>query len=277
MKADAAFAALHDANPVPDAQSFASDDPTVLVFLSSTKERSERMGTLEVETFPLRKPPPAHRWQPLTAAAVFVIVVALGVAVVLAGRMSFDTVDIPLPPYETPQTAAEAYLAAMVEGDFEAHQAMFGPEGEDWDLTPQGAAVTDPEHIEARVVVLGAFNESVENLTCEPLNEVTVECRYVQIDPIGRIIADDPDLAIRQTFRIDEEGRLDSVGSVNFERNEAQNLIHGAYHSWLSTNHPEVITMLEKVWGSKPIDFPVEELIDALFAAAKEYAALQDG
>ncbi len=276
MKADAAFAALHDANPVPDAQSFASDDPTVLVFLSSTKERSERMGTLEVETFPLRKPPPAHRWQPLTAAAVFVIVVALGVAVVLAGRMSFDTVDIPLPPYETPEAAAEAYLAALVAGDHDAYRAMFAPDGTDWSLSA-GKLVIDDEHIRARFLYTSAIFESIDEVECETIAANGVECRFVVTDSLQRRIGGDSTIIARQSFTTGDMGLLRSVSGPNMLLSAEQRDEFDRFHEWNEANHPAVHLELDDLWMSDPLDTPIEDTMRRLLDAADEYGANQQG
>lgn len=63
---------------------------------------------------------------PLVAAAVFVVVVALGVAVALAWRGSGqDVVDVPAPPFETGEQAAEAFFGALAGGDYDTFNALF--------------------------------------------------------------------------------------------------------------------------------------------------------
>jgi hypothetical protein len=74
---DTAVVALREANPVPDVEGFHEFTLDAARFLEATRERNERMDTLEKEqTTPVRQ-----RWGlPAVAVAAFVIVLGVGIA-----------------------------------------------------------------------------------------------------------------------------------------------------------------------------------------------------
>lgn len=277
MKSDAAFATLSDANPIPDATSFVEMGLVSAAFLSATKERSERMETLErtEETpTPAKK---ASRWQPLAAVAAFVIVLIIGAAVVAVSRGSSDVADIPAPPFDSPQAAGEAYLAALVTGDYAAYETLFAAGGTDWHVTPAGSSETDVEHIEARFVLISATVDSVDDIDCEPLSETTVRCSFVTVDPVLDRISGDGAAPFQQNFTIDDDGALESVGAGNVDFSEAQDEAFQRFDEWVDLNRPEIIEQYRTLWGSDPLSASGEEIVASLLAAADDYAAEQQG
>ncbi len=277
MKPDAAFTTLSDANPIPDAASFVETGLVSAAFLSATKERSERMETLErTEQTPTPAKKASH-WQPLVAVAAFVIVLIIGAGVVAVSRGSSDAAGTPAPPFDTPQAAGEAYLVSTVANDFAAYQTLFAAGGTDWGVTPAGSTETDAEHIEARFVWISATVDSIDDIDCEPLSETTVRCSFMAVDPVLDRISGDGAALYRQNFTIADDGSLVSVSLPAPDFSEAQNEALQRFNEWVPLNRPEAIELFNTLWGSDPLGASGEEIVASLFDAADDYAALQQG
>lgn len=77
-----------------------------------------------------------YRRGALLAAAVFIVVVAAGLALAFALRGTTEDVvemtteevaEIPAPPFETGEEAARAFFATLASGDYDAFIALFAP------------------------------------------------------------------------------------------------------------------------------------------------------
>ena len=123
MTIDAAYAALIEANPIPDAQAYAEHRLASAVFLTATRERTATMTTTEVEEATNNSK--QKKWRPLAAVAAFVVVLALGAAALLTLNDGTDAVSVPAPPFDTPAEAVEAYYTVLEQGDADAYPALF--------------------------------------------------------------------------------------------------------------------------------------------------------
>jgi Flp pilus assembly protein TadB len=97
MTIDAAFAALVEANPIPDPRSYAEHKLEPAAVLTATRERTRDMQTIDQQES--RQKGPQRKWQPLAAVAAFVLVVAVGVAAASALRGGNEVANVPAPPF----------------------------------------------------------------------------------------------------------------------------------------------------------------------------------
>jgi hypothetical protein len=273
MKPDAAFAAVIEANPVPDPERFEQSRGTGDAFLSATKEKSKHMDTLEhtESTDTGNRGTSRRRWQPGAAIAVFLIVVAVGVALAVAFRGASEVVNIPAPPFDTPQEAAEAYAAAMAAGDYAASQALFAPDG--WDRNLGNPSVAEPTRLEARFVFRSARTDSVGEIGCEPISEFGVTCTIHYEDPFLARLADDASIAIRQSFTLNEQGQLVSVSAEEILFSADQQEVNTRFNDWLLEQHPDLLEEILSIFNSDPIVRPAAEISADSLAAADEYVA----
>jgi hypothetical protein len=286
MKPDTAFTALRDANPVSDAASFAETEITAAAFLSATKERSERMETLERTDQTPPEGEKSRRWQPLVAVAAFAVVIVVGLAILTVGRNTPDVAPaspapaetaVPAPPFDSPQAAAEAYLAAVEAGDYGAYQEILAPDGTDWEVTPAGPAETDAEHIEARFAWVSGITTSISEIECEAIADASVRCSFMMVDPVLETIAGDGAVLAGRNFTLSDEGLLASVSVDVVSHSDEQAEIIQRFNEWLMLNRPEAIEEFNDLWGSDPLRASGDEIVATLFAAAADYAKVRQG
>ena len=109
MTIDAAFAALVEANPIPDPRSYAEHRLEPAAFLTETRERTVNMKTIETQSSP--KDTKQRRWQPLAAVAAAVVVITVGLVAAITLQGDDDVADVPAPSFATPEEAVESYYA----------------------------------------------------------------------------------------------------------------------------------------------------------------------
>lgn len=212
-----------------------------------------------------------NRW--LAAAAAFIaVVLAIGLVRVFSNRE--PDVVVPLPPFETPQLAAEALATALEVQDFESYLQLWAPDG--WDRGFGGAPLT-PEKHEERFIAGAGITELLAGPTCVPISELTWECTSTRRDWELGIISDDNVVVTKRTVMIDSEGRIASASRVDRQLTPSQRRELDAMDRWLDANFPEIQEDYRQIFRFlEPFDGSPAEFRAAYEAALAEYAATLD-
>lgn len=274
MKADQALAILSEVNPVPDGIRFDKTRHDSIAFLSATKERNENMDTLEREPYEQARKTErgsGQRWKPVYTVATLLVIIAFGVAVVAALQSEPDVADIPAPPFDTPEKAAEAYFATQVSGDYDDYQELFAPDALDRKLGD--LRVVSAEKIETRFRWYSTYSGSVDDVRCEHQTTNAAICSFAvkdgREDDFGRPASFD----VTQTFVIDDQGRLTSVSTRDRTFPEELHAELLAFEDWLAAQHPELASEIRQgVFGTDDLTRPIEEIIADNDAAIEQYA-----
>lgn len=250
MTIDTAFAALVEANPIPDADAYAEYKLTSAAFLTATRERTIDMQTIEQQES--KKANPQRNWQPLAAVAVFILVIAIGVATALAVRGGNDDVtNVPAPPFETPQEAVEAYVAVMNAGDGEAYVSMFAEGATDSEINSTGQLPEDK--VKARIEASRAVGATWTVQQCNQESDVLARCTVSSVEPLGALIFGNPDLERSVIATIDSDGLIARMG-INVAFPVVDEARDAAQFAWISENYPELLDEWRfGVWGSDPL------------------------
>ena len=130
MTIDGAFAALVDANPIPDAETYAENRPAPGVFLTATRERDIAMTDTEtrVEKNDRSRGGPRNSRNILVGIAAFVAVLVVGVAAWLISSLDEDGSSPVVAAADNPADTIEAYAEANNSGDIEAVMVLFSEE-----------------------------------------------------------------------------------------------------------------------------------------------------
>lgn len=190
---DQAFRALQEANPSPTVA--VEDRPPGEEMLARVKQ-DEHSGLWVHKT-----PVSPRRRGPLVAAAVFIVVLVLGI---LAGLIISDQPDVvdttvptpttleTSPPDLTPELAemVRAIEDAYNSGDFEAVQALMAP-GADyvWQRASEGALGGIPwtaADLQTRFEIDVALNTQITLDDCQSLSEGGVLCVALRVDDLTR-------------------------------------------------------------------------------------------
>jgi len=277
MTIDAAFAALVEANPIPDPRSYAEHKLEPAAFLTATRERTVNMKTIEPESSPKNKN--QRRWQPLVAvAAAVVIAIGLVAAIALQGNDD-DVADVPAPPFETPEQATDAYYAALNAGDGEAYFSLFADGASDDALARTRGAALSNEKITARVEGMQASGDTFVVGNCVEETELQVKCTVAVDNPIRGLTDGVRDWEFSVVLTIDDAGLIQAIAESNFEpQGEIDNVRADAYIVWMMENHAELRDEANKgLWGPDPITRSGADIARDKLTAALEFDAQYDG
>jgi hypothetical protein len=275
MTIDAAFAALVEANPIPDPRSYAEHKLEPAAFLTATRERTPDMQTINQQESGQKAP--QRKWQPLAAVAAFVLVIAVGVAGALALRGGDEVTSVPAPPFDTPQEAVDAWVAALNAGDGETYLLLFAQDASDGSLN-QGGIASDATIMDR--VEMNAATETVLSVA-ECVAEVVFEaakCVVTWDDPVFELTAGIHDPQESIVLTIDESGLIDRIGtnsiSSTWISDEAR---EEAWRAWMENNYPELDAELSRNWATDPLERPAADVGRELLAAAREFDAQYEG
>ena len=272
MTIDAAFAALVEANPIPDPRSYAEHRLEPAAFLTATRERTKDMQTIDQQESMQRGP--QRRWQPLAAVAAFVLVIAVGVAAAFALSGGDDAANIPAPPFDSPQEAAEAWVAALNAGDGETYLLLFAYGASDGLMNSGGIA--SEETIKDRVEMVAATEtvfsavECVAESASQTMNVVT------RHNPVASISSGTNGSEESDVLTIDDSGAIARIGVNLISGGAFDEARHDAYVAWVESNYPELRAELMANWVTNPIERPAADIGRESLAAAREFDAQYD-
>lgn len=286
MNADAAFEILQEANPVPDPDRYRQITAAGHSFLAATKERILHMETLTPA--PEKQEPPSRRSGLAIAATVFVVVVVLGVSLALRPQQPdvvvpapttvgttipeppTTVVSIPGPPFSTPTEAAEAYLTAKFTGDYQELEPLMGVDGRNTSYMFQSPG--DAERLQMRFAWEQATRDSYSDLECVELPNLIADCTYIAEDLLQTRMGNDG-ITHTQSFRLDPDGLLLSVGLEEPAFTEEHRSVARAFTMWLIDHYPDLIAEEDAVFGTGDVARPVEEILADWMAAIDEFLA----
>jgi hypothetical protein len=280
MTIDAAYAALIEANPIPDAEAYAEHRLASAVFLTATRERTATMTITEDQEATNNSK--QKKWRPLAAVAAFVLVLALGAAALLTLNDGTDAVAVPAPPFETPEEAVEAYYTVLEQGDTEAYPALFAADASDGNFDSGGIATE--AKIRARVEAAGFNTYTVEECVAETDRRAKCTIRFVA-PWFGPILGEATAAGFGEiaVLTIDEAGWISRIGIVNGPIDiENRELIDGnrtnAWDIWITDKSPDLLEEWRfQLWGSDAIERSGAEIVRDYLAAAEEFAAQYGG
>lgn len=241
ISVDRAVTALREANPVPSVEAFHEFTLDAAHFLDATRERSERMETLERQQTSKQ-----WKWRiPALAAAAFVVVLGVGIVLALALARSE-------PEPAAPLEIATGYIEARNTGDTDAIEALVADSARiEGDLA---ATTSDLANVSAFNRAIG---ETITIDTCteapiEGTTSVEVSCTYnVQNDwtrALGiEVIQVMPfDTGNEFIFEV-TDGKItrleSSISSDYFTR------VLNPFVAWLEATHPDAIA---EMWLAGP-------------------------
>jgi hypothetical protein len=277
MTIDAAFAALVEANPIPDPQSYAEHKLEPAAFLTATRERTVNMKTIEPESSPKNKT--QRRWQPLVAvAAAVVIAIGLVAAIALQGNDD-DVANVPAPPFETPEQAVDAYYAALNAGDGEAYFTMFAEGASDDALASTRGAPLSDEKITARVEGMQASGDTFVVGNCVQETELTTKCTVVSDNPIRGMTQGAREWESSVVLTIDDAGLIQGIGESDFRAlGEVDDVRADAWIEWMMENHAELRDEANnQLWGPDPLTRTGADIARDKLTAALAFDAQYNG
>lgn len=279
MTIDAAFAALVEANPIPDPRSYAEHRLEPAAFLTATRERTKDMQTIDQQES--RPKDRQRRWQPLAAVAAFVLVIVVGVAAAMALRGGDEVTNVPAPPFDTPQEAVEAYYAVLNAGDAEAYFSLFA-DGASGELakTRSGATPSNAK-INARVEGLQASGDTFVVSSCVEESELRVKCTIAADNPIRGLTAGVREWENSIVLTIDDAGLIQEIDERDFQpQSEIDDVKGDAWVAWMMENHAELWDDANnQLWGSSsdPLTRSGADIGRDKLAAAREFDAQYEG
>ncbi len=275
MTIDTAFAALVEANPVPDANAYAEHRIAAAAFLTATRERTNDMQTTETQL--PTKETTRRKWQPLVAVAAFFLVIALGVAAALMFQGTREVANVPAPPFDTPQEATEAYHVVLNAGDGDAYLALFADGASDGILNSSG--ITPDDKIKARVEAMDAYGVTWTVEECVDETNLRTKCTVMQDDPVNEMITGIREWRASIVVTIDEAGRIERIGMNGLPlEGEIDTDRVDAYDAWVTENHPELFDEVRfQLWGSDPLERSGAEIGRDDLAAIREFDAQYEG
>jgi hypothetical protein len=270
MTIDAAFAALVEANPIPDPRSYAEHKLEPTAFLTATRERTKDMQTIDQQESIQKRP--QRKWPPLAAVAAFALVIVVGVAAALALRGGDEVTNVPAPPFDTPQEAVEAWVAALNAGDGETYLLLFAQDASDGSLN-QGGIAPDTT-IKDRVEMVAATETVFTVAECVAESALQTKCVVTRDSPVAEISSGARESEESIVLTIDESGNIERVGTNVVPGGTFDDARTEAYVAWMTENHPELFAELRRNWASDPIDRPAADIGRESLAAARDFAAL---
>lgn len=246
MSIDTAFERLREANPVPRPELLRTENEDISVVRTPEPWRRDEMDTRTIE----RKPAPTgvrSKWLPaLAAAAVVVALVAIGI-------LTSQTDEAPMA--QRPVDVAEAFVAAMADGDIESINELLASDATV--LHPPATSAADWD-AHMRWSEAAGFVHRPE--TCEqPIaaDESVVDCPVA----IESLWADALGVEIDQTdaYRLRVvDGVIQSV-VVRAENAPAPMAeVWNTFHAWVAENHPDALAVMHTESGA---DDPVLETV----------------
>jgi hypothetical protein len=198
------------------------------------------------------------------------LVIAVGIAVAAALQSEPDVANIPAPPFDTPQQAAEAYLAVLVSGDYDVYQALLAPNA--WDRLLGNLTVVSAETVAARFQWWSAYTVSFDDLQCEPESATVATCTYAVEDLGLAAYAPDGMVALTRTFTIDDQGLLLAISREEIEFTDEQIAAIAPFNEWYKDQFPDLhVEINAGIHGEQDLTRSVEEIIADNNAAIEQY------
>jgi hypothetical protein len=232
MTIDAAFAALVEANPIPDPKSYAEHRLEPTAFLTAKRERTKDMQTIDQQES--RRKAPQRKLRPLAAVAAFVLVIAVGVAAALALRSGDEVTNVPAPPFDTPQEAVEAWVAALNAGDGETYMLLFAQDASDGSLN-QGGIAPDTT-IKDRVEVVAATETVFSVVECVTESALQTKCVVTRDSPVAEISSGARESEESIVLTIDESGIIERISTNAIPGGTFDDARTEAYVAWMAEN-----------------------------------------
>jgi hypothetical protein len=273
MTIDAAFAALVEANPIPDPRSYAEHRLEPAAFLTATRERTVNMKTIDQQES--KQKAPQRKWQPLAAVAAFVLVIAVGVAAAFALQGNGDVANVPAPPFETPQQAVDAYYAALNAGDGETYLSLFAQDASDGHLNPGGIA--PDATIKARVEIVAATETVFSVVECIPQSASQTKCDVTKDSPVAGLTFGAAESEQSVVLTIDDSGAITRIGTTDVPGGTFDVARAESYTAWEEEDHPVLKAELDANWATDLPERSATDIGREQLAAAREFDAQYDG
>ncbi|MDJ0496890.1 MAG: hypothetical protein QNJ89_03610 [Acidimicrobiia bacterium] len=264
---------------------FAADlDPVTVEDAMSTRVGEGKVKALEPVQ---RREKVSRRGRgPLLAAAVFIIVVAAGLALAFALRgTAEDVVEVPAPPFENPEGALAAFGAAIRAGDYDAWTSLLV---DGVDNFFGNDAVTDQrkrERYEWNSLASTADQPSAEDVSCTPNDVVERSWTCTMPHPqegIREILAaagvlGGPVLVAEVDVLLSPGGlisRVSDLRSVDDSADHGQALFD--FDEWWTAHDPELRAAEQALFfrsnhQSDPLLMPIPEMVERYHAAVADY------
>ena len=273
MTIDAAFAALVEVNPIPDPQSYAEHRLEPAAFLRATRERTKDMQTIDQQES--RQKAQQRKWQPLAAVAAFVLVIAVGVAAAFALRGGDEVTSVPAPPFETPQEAVDAWVAAQNAGDGETYLLLFAQDASDGALN--GGGIASDATIRDRVEMIPATETVISVAECVAESASQIKCVVTVDSPVAELSSGVGESEQSIVLTIDEPGFIGRIGVNRIPGGTVDVARIDAYFASMEINYPELNAELKANWANDPIERPAADIGRESLAAAREFDAQYEG
>ena len=260
MSIDTAFERLREANPVPRPELLRTEADDISVVRTPEPWRRDEMDTQTIE----RKPAPTGvrgRWLPALAVAAVVALAAVGI-------LTSQSDEAPLA--QGPLGVAEAFVAAMADGDFAAIDELLASDATvlyppatsaaDWDAhmrwSEAAGFVHRPETCEQPI----AADESVV--------ECSVAIESLWADALGAEIGQTDAYRLRVV-----DGAIQSV-VVRAENSPApMKEVWNTFHEWVAENHPDALAVMHTESG---VDDPVLETVSLTDESIERWEEMTD-
>ena len=222
------------------------------------------------------------------AAAVFLLVVAAGIAMLVALRGTSDVADTPAPPFDNGEDALSAYVAAEESGDLVAFEALWTDDA----YTPQGdrrytSDARFAERFRFRHAMVG-FEPTMGGPLPEPAVECSggnlgaYSCKLLDVDSfewkvINTVSSDRSHIIDYLTrdvgLRVDEEGRIRNL-AFSSTTDATFDPVFDDYESWLEDTHPDVVDAFDTLTTTEsPLPMEPEAVAEAIYTLFDEYWA----
>jgi coenzyme F420-reducing hydrogenase gamma subunit len=204
-----------------------------------------------------------------------VLIIAVGVAAAFALRGGDEVTNVPTPPFDTPQEAVEAWVAAQNAGDGETYLLLFAPDASDGALNQGGIA--SEQTVKDRVELIAATETVFSMVECAEEGASQATCIMTRHSPMQRIESGTTGLETSVALTIDESGAIARVGVNPIGGGTFDETRFEAYKAFMEENYPELRAELMQNWVTDPIDRPAADIGRENLAAAREFDAQYDG
>ncbi len=128
----------------------------------------------------------------------------------------------------------------------------------------------DAERLQMRFAWEQATRDSYSDLECVELPNLIADCTYIAEDLLQTRMGNDG-ITHTQSFRLDPDGLLLSVGLEEPAFTEEHRSVARAFTMWLIDHYPDLIAEEDAVFGTGDVARPVEEILADWMAAIDEF------
>lgn len=240
MSIDTAMERLRAANPAPDTRLLREESQDLSTLLSATWQRSTNMQTEQPVKPPRADRPQRNGW--LIAAAAFVVVLLVGVAVIALGQQATDD---PTDPAPDPTTTSTTTTIASVDNSSLAEEVIALWAANDtqgfWDwFAADGTFEGSPAYESPAQNVAGFYmglHDTVTVSSCTPSPSIPgrVTCKARGVDEVSGPVG----AAFEGDWIFDfADGQV--VSLVLHGDDISKTLFHDNMGAWILAEHPDI-------------------------------------